>query len=472
MRLFITFLVMLMISVAAFSTTIYEIQYTTVPGTGNNYPSLLVGQAVSTEGIVTGVGYIGGKYVISEAAGAWKSVFVNDPAHTPQLGDRVALTGTVNEVSGFTEIGSVTAYSVVSSGNDLPAHTNITPGNIQYNTGEAYEGVLVRLSNVRVSIMPFGNNFTVTDNSYSCQISNGFFPQPHTWSGIVLGQIWSEIYGIVYFSSGQYRVNPRNDADMIPLADINTVSLKLESVEAEKGKSVPVNVTVSKLEESWNIRKYSLKVGFNKRILSFEDVSIENTLSDVLPEITLSALEDSVLITYESDSAIVSPTNNGILLKLIFRTLSYGESVLDLTHASLNDTISINLLTDGKITIPIQKKIAWLNIYNDNYNKKNIFNPWLNQKITIEYGCLVQTGVASSKAIIRIYDPQGRLVATPVNKIIESANGIEFYSWDGRDRNKNLLPIGLYYCHVEIIDRVTGNAETTVQPIVVAAELK
>jgi hypothetical protein len=59
-----------------------------------------------------------------------------------------------------------------------------------------------------------------------------------------------------------------------------------------------------------------------------------------------------------------------------------------------------------------------------------------------------------------------------VNKNIGTSNGIESIPWDGRDKNKNLLPIGVYYCHAEIIDRVTGNSETAIQPIVIAAELK
>lgn len=477
-RLFIL-AALLMFSVLAFSTSIYDIQYTTVPGPGSNYPSLLAGQVVSTEGVVSGIGFTGGKYVITEGSGVWKGIFVNDPAHTPVLGDRVAITGTVNEVSGFTEIGSVTSYQVISSDNPIPDVVSITPQNLQYNTGEAYEGVLIRLTNVRVSVPPIGNQFTVTANNFSCQISNGFYPQPHTWSGIVLNQLWAEITGIVNYASGQFRTNPRSDNDMIPTADINTISLTAANVEAPKGETVAVNVTVSRLEEDWNLKAYRFKVGFNKRIVRFADVEIASTLSDTYPDLILSANEDSITVVYSSDNALASPTNSGVLIKLLFETLSYGETILDITQGSFsytqNDivqTVNASVLADGKIKVPIQKKVAWLSIWNNDNNKKNIFNPWLNQKITIEYGSLVETGVPAGKAIIRIYDSQGRLVATPINKIITAPDGIEYLSWDGRDRNKNLLPIGLYYCHLEIIDRVTGKSETAVQPIVVAAKLK
>jgi len=482
MRFLISLIVMLMICAAAFSATIYQIQYTTTPGTGSTYPSPLDGQVVSTEGIVTGVGFTGGKYVISEGAGAWKGIFVNDPTHSPQLGDRITITGTVTEINGFTEIGSVTAFEIVDSGNPIPAATIVTPTNLQgypNYTGEAYEGVLVKATNVKVTLIYSTDIFyvsAVSGSATTCQINDGFFPTAHTWGGIVVNQIWAEITGLVYYSSPnppQYRINPRDEEnDMVPSADINTISLKLEEVEAKKGETKSVNVTVSRLDENWNLKSYKFKLGFNKRIVRFVDVDFESTLSDNYPAVTLSTNEDSVTVIYQSDNALASTTNNGVLIKLLFETLSYGETVLDLTQSSFNDSINTYTLVDGKIVIPIKKKLAWLSIYNDNYNKKNIFNPWLNQKIMIEYGCLVESGIPAAKAIIRIYDSQGRLVATPINKIINTANGIEYLLWNGRDRNKNLLPIGVYYCHLEIIDRVTGKSETTIQPIVVAAKLK
>ena len=119
----------------------------------------------------------------------------------------------------------------------------------------------------------------------------------------------------------------------------------------------------------------------------------------------------------------------------------------------------------------INRNIAFLNIGRSG-STKNSFNPELNEKITIEYGCrAVATGI-NTRAIVRIYDAQGRLVSTPVNKTITSSLGIESIQWDGRDTNMKLLPIGLYYCHLEVIDRASGAKEVTVQPIVIKSNLK
>ena len=90
-------------------------------------------------------------------------------------------------------------------------------------------------------------------------------------------------------------------------------------------------------------------------------------------------------------------------------------------------------------------------------------------EIIISYG--TKTGYLS-KAIIRIYDVQGRLVYTPVHKNITSATGIEEYKWNGRDSNLKLLTPGLYYCHLEVTDRSSGDKDNTVQPIVIKSALK
>jgi hypothetical protein len=493
MRLLVSLLVMLIVSTAIFGVSIYDIQYTTVAGATSTYPSLLVNQVVSTEGIVSAVGFAGGKYAITEGPGPWKGIFVNDPGRNPQLGDRIAITGTVNEVSGFTEIGAVTSYSVIDSGNEIPASTPVTTADLQTfpnYTGEQYEGVLVKLSDIKVTLVYSNDIFYVTQVSGStatCQIMDSFFPSDHNWSGVIVNQIWSEISGVVYYSSPnppQYRVHPRDDNDMIPSADINAISLKLEDVEFKKGETKEVKAIISRTEESWELNKYRFTFSFNPRIARFVDIDIESTLSDVYPVVEISDNADAVTIMYQGTDPIISPNNNGLLLKLVFEAVSYGETVLDLTsarfYAADGDSVNASFLTDGKIRVPIIKRIAWLSIYRDELDKKNIFNPWLNEKITLEYGSMMVPGVASPKAIVRIYDAQGRLVATPFNGVIDTdttsgysvATGLRKTIWDGRDRNKNLLPIGVYYCHLEIIDRNTGHSETTVQPIVIASKLK
>ena len=94
------------------------------------------------------------------------------------------------------------------------------------------------------------------------------------------------------------------------------------------------------------------------------------------------------------------------------------------------------------------------------------FNPYAGETINIEYGS--RGGV---KAILRIYNSEGKLVFTPQNLLINSSDVIT-YEWDGRDKNHKLLPIGLYILHLEIIDVSSGNKRTNKAPVVIGAPLE
>jgi len=484
MRLYVIIMLLLSISAAVYGVTIYDIQYTTIPGSGAAYftfPSLFKDQVVSTEGVVTAKGFSEGRYIISDGSGAWKSIFVNDTSNNPQIGDRIAITGTVQEISGCTVISLITSYSVMSSGNALPIPTLVTTSELQWNNGEKFEAVLVKFEDVTVHTNPSGGVFQIMQNSNTSLISNGFFSSNYNWPGIIQGQGYEEIIGIAYYAQSQYNVNPRSLDDLIQQSNINQMSLQMENIlDASKGSTVAVKVFVSKIEQDWNVNRYTFRVRYNPRILEYIGVDKSSTISNVEPSDSLYNMTDSVTVTinYDDSTAIYSSGSNDVLIKLKFKALSYGESDLRLSHGKINETVNIALYLHGKIKVPVTKKTAWLSIWNDNFNKKNIFNPWMNQKITIEFGTKHQESGADYRAIIRIYDVQGRLLATPVNGYIkydpyyDSSTGLARRPWDGRDKNKNLLPIGVYYCHLEVINRLTGESFKAVQPIVVADKLK
>ena len=45
-------------------------------------------------------------------------------------------------------------------------------------------------------------------------------------------------------------------------------------------------------------------------------------------------------------------------------------------------------------------------------------------------------------------------------------------AWNGKDKNSNVLPIGLYICHLEVYDRNTGKTKTDKAPIMIGTQLK
>jgi hypothetical protein len=126
--------------------TIHDIQYSTA--TPANSP--FINTLTTTSGIVTAVAPAG--YFIQDVTGMWNGIYVYDNLHHPVIGDNVTLTGTVKEFYGYTEFTAITGFTVVSSGNTLPAPTTITGVNIADTTvGEAYEGVLVTISDAPCS---------------------------------------------------------------------------------------------------------------------------------------------------------------------------------------------------------------------------------------------------------------------------------------------------------------------------------
>ncbi len=481
---------LLMISVYAIfgqTRTCREIQETTVAGDGT-YPSPYASQVVTVQGIVTGTNFYTsssnqnyrGFYICDEGGGEWSGLLIYTTTYNPTIGDKVSVTGTIVDYYGFTEMSPVTAYQVLSTGNTVPDPVLVSTLDLSAAaTAEKYESCLVRVENVNVTSLPSSNyqEFNVSDGSGNCQVDNQFFTWGHTWgSTIATGQTWAEIRGIVDYSYS-YGLNPRGTSDMIREYSLVSSTIRVPSVTSNINEEVKVSVTTTKLQQNYYVENYTMKIKIDPTKVEFLGVDRDSTLSaDPACEVvtTLSAAGDTISIFFDyyliTQNFITAPANDAVLLKLIFRSIQYGENPIQLVSFMYND-VDIAQLVSGKIVTPIRKKLAFLNIANDR-NSKNIFNPAYNEKITIQYGYELRDTGINAKAIVRIYDVQGRLMHTLVNKNISSPIGIETYLWDGRDDKMNLLPIGLYYCHLEIIERSGSGKETAIQPIVIGTKLK
>ena len=86
--------------------------------------------------------------------------------------------------------------------------------------------------------------------------------------------------------------------------------------------------------------------------------------------------------------------------------------------------------------------------------------------MNIEYS----SGAENSHINLRIFDLAGRLVVT----LIDGA-GVPFtniYQWNGRNHLDELVPLGTYICHLEVVNEDTGKRTEKVAPIVVGTVLK
>jgi len=183
------------------AVTIYDVQYTTDLAGNSPY----MNQWVSLKGIVTAVQNNG--YYLQNGEGQWTGVFVYDQTNFPVLGDSLAIIAKVVEYYNLTELNPVSSYTVLNSGNTLPAPALITTA--QVKTTEAYEGVLVKVHNAElVTVANSYGEWYVSDGTDTCQVDDLMFP----YVG-VLGNEY-DVTGVIGYGFGYFELLPRFAADI------------------------------------------------------------------------------------------------------------------------------------------------------------------------------------------------------------------------------------------------------------------
>lgn len=220
---------------AASALTIYDVQYTNIPGVDNSYPSLYVGREVTLEGIVTGPDHSSGGYFISEPiSGAWRGIFVADKKNKPSQGDKVMVRGRVHELFGMTCLQDIGSYRLIDRGYGLPQPLIVTTGQLsRAEEAEAYEGVYVRVIGASVSsVKSRAGRFSVTDGSGQCAVYSGSFGRAKALSPMT-GTQFSSIVGIVVFGFSEFSLNPISGQDtqvQQPLSTQNRSWGKIKSI--------------------------------------------------------------------------------------------------------------------------------------------------------------------------------------------------------------------------------------------------
>ncbi len=198
--------------------TIEEVQ-------GHSDSSPYEGQTVTVYGIVTA----GSEWVhdlrgffIQEAPGAWHGVFVyrgQNPV-TVQPGDSVRVTGTVQEYYGLTEISisSPSDVEVLAQGRPIPAPVPVATGDVATGSpnAEQYEGVMVQVGPVVVVDDNLGyGEWGVDDGTGMCRIDDaaGYSYTPQVGDSLLA------ILGPLHFTYGDFKIEPRSDADIIQTAN-------------------------------------------------------------------------------------------------------------------------------------------------------------------------------------------------------------------------------------------------------------
>ncbi|MFD1552718.1 hypothetical protein DNU06_08865 [Putridiphycobacter roseus] len=186
------------------TVSIYAIQFTN--NVNGDSPEL--GNSITTYGIVTGITGQN-RYFIQDGAGAWNGIYVYDNTQNLAIGDSVMVTGTIDEFNGLTELTSVTAFSIINSGNSLPVATVVTTAAAN---AEEWEGVLVKVEAAECTDNNGGfNTWMVNDNSGSLIIDDDIFNYQST---AVIGNVYA-ITGIGQFGFSQFKILPRDVNDIV-----------------------------------------------------------------------------------------------------------------------------------------------------------------------------------------------------------------------------------------------------------------
>jgi hypothetical protein len=327
------------------AVTIYEIQHTAVAGDGT-YPSLLAGQNVTTQGIVTATGYSGdhGYYISMPEGGAWKGILIYDNDNSPSLGSLIEVSGQCWEYYGLTEIRNVTTYQVISVNNPIPPAAVITTA---MASTEAYEGVLMEVQDATVTseLNQYGE-WTVSDGSGDIVIADTFFDQAILGTLITLGANFTSIKGVGNYSYGTHNLNPRSQADII----INSegVVISLPSLQVPTGPQFTVPVGVSNLTLTQGFQSYHFHIGFNPNVINYASYGSAGTLSSG-GTITATTTTGSLEVSFTTNSIL---QGQGTLLNLNFTATADGVSPLTASSFTFNG-IPVMIINQGLIIVGV-----------------------------------------------------------------------------------------------------------------------
>lgn len=183
--------------------SISNIQYST---TGS---STQAGSRVYVSGIATYADPSG--YALSDPGGGpWSGIYVADLNHRPNPGDRVYLEGLVQESATMTVLTNVARYALAATNAAVPLAS--VRGN--QVADEAYEGVLVRITNITVRNANYNNGRTywqAGDGAGNFLVGTRV-PYRYVWTS---NATLTAIQGLAFTGGGTNFVQPRFDADFI-----------------------------------------------------------------------------------------------------------------------------------------------------------------------------------------------------------------------------------------------------------------
>jgi hypothetical protein len=396
--------------------------------------SVYNGQTVTVEGIITiGVGVTHNlrcNVFIQDDSNRGIMLFDYDitSAYEDDLirGNEIRVTGEVDEYSGITELKNF-SYQILSTGNPDPVPVYLELN--QYLND--YEGTFVKV--IGTVSDPYyaggGWNLTVTDlsgGSTTIRVwdSTGIDVTPFTEEGYLL-----QAFGVGSLYNNSFQILPGYQDHLGPGEYENYPWGDVSSTAA----NTPIEITFGYPETFNSVFLYwktNEDLSWNQEeMLQFNSTRIDS-FAVQLPSFSPGKVISFYIEAFEAD----------------------GDTLILPEDFPNDDPFYFN------IDVPKLKAVLTV--------PPKPFNPYMAETFPIEFGSR-----AGDKVILRIYNAEGKLMIEPINEII-SGNGITQYSWNGKDKDNKLVPLGLYICYLEVTNTTNGNKSTAKAPIVVGSELK
>lgn len=526
-------LILMILPMTALAVTVHDIQYTEdASGDSPLLGQIVTVTGIVTGYGYYSSGNSNRFFVSDPEGGAWSGVFCFNYDYIVSVGDEVEFTAEVDEYYGFTELKNLNNLEILSSGNELPAPVEVSTNDIANE--EMYEGCLVKVSEVDVSDLP--NNYGewyVDDGSGECQIDDSF--SGYSNPNISSSDVYYSIVGLVDYSYDNYGINPRTEDDLILMgmpvveeiytdpefpvvgevinviakiidyggvitdAEISWRTVTTESGDWETSTMQPApgdlySYELPALSDASHYYEYTIwaedddnneietSVGTIEVIadgIVLQDISLVNS-----PDAGESLLVDAVLIDasdenlsawllytkdYSADEYLVAMLPDSADENLFhgeIEGMSSGTELFIGVYAQ-NESQDVYYYDQLSYMYPAKDHKAVLKVEPKPFDPYQRDSDPENDTILIEF--LAQRG---DRAVMRIYNAEGKLMLTPENKVVTDNDGYNSYEWDGRDKYGELLPWGLYICHLEVMENDSGDVKTAQVPIVIGGPLK
>ena len=199
--------------------------------------SLLLTQSITTRGVVTTHREFGGSLVYFQVNTAGYVGFDTAFCNRVKRGDSIEVTGVVTQFSGLTELTPVTNLTIFDTGNVVTPKT-VTCSQVR-NNGEAYEGMLIKISGVTAvrtfagvdittwTVGGSGTNYRIFAGGDSCDIriyaTTNIANQPvHSFPFDVVAECSQFKFSAPFI--GGYQILPRDLNDFTGVTGAGSVS--------------------------------------------------------------------------------------------------------------------------------------------------------------------------------------------------------------------------------------------------------